>query len=266
MTVFASATQPPVAVIVSDPPAQLLLFSGIVVGNNDPLFIVTSSAIQHETLDLNLNFPTGRIIASTSTVALASIGSSEGVAFTFATDTSTIAQDPNTGSLSLIAELSLQSETPTWGGWYPSMWINRVSYSAQVLVEIEQPIIAGTLRWSERDVAAESWPALSVSANSVNWSPPGGFGGFTPGPVVATGVVEPPVLASGVNTATYLITGVPFGQQVTVLVTALPSFKLLHGNTLGFYRSGNTANPLTLTPTQSQQQNVDFVASVSTLS
>jgi hypothetical protein len=264
-----TVTDPPVQVIVADPPAQLLLFSGIATGAAGEILGDCDSDRSQMTVTLHLNRTATRVLQSSSTISLASI-SGDGGPYIFATDSSSVQLDPTTGELSIIAVLVAQGDNAGFLGHATCNYLNRFSYSAQILVDIQAPYISGFVRWNESDAAAEDWPALAISAGNMTPGAPSAvpFGepGWTPSlptwTVVATGILNPPVLASGVYTASYFIQGVPFGQQVSVQAMSFPNFKLLRPGDMAFTREDNLMDPIMLTPAQPQQNNVDFVGSI----
>jgi hypothetical protein len=262
-----TVANPPIQVTVSDPPAQLLLFSGIVIGTADGVLLGDcDSDISRMTVTLRLNKTATRILQSSSTVSLASI-SSTGGPFILATDASTVELDPTTGELSIVATIVVQGDNAGFMGDPTCNNLNRFSYSAQILVDIQAPYISGFVRWNESDAAAEGWPALSISAghmtpaapSTVPLGEPGWVLNFPTWTVVATGILNPPVLASGVYTSSYVIQGVPFGQQVSVQVMSLANLKVRDRGSMEFRREDNLTDPLMLTPAHPQQNNVDFM-------
>ena len=252
----------PVVVGIASPPSQLLLFAGIetffdtkgqILGNCD-------SQTSRMTLTLHLQRTATRILQWSSTAALASIRSDEGD-WLLAVDSSEVRLDPTTGELLLVVELAATGEDGLTGS-SSCAYINRISYTAHVLVDIQAPLIAGTVRWSAADFHAQDWPALTVVAGY--WvSTPGGPGmfGTSTWVIVATGILDQPILSGGIFSSSYVIQGVPFGTSVQVLATSLPNFKAsAQLASPGFTREHNTTDPIILTPGQPQQLDVDFVA------
>jgi hypothetical protein len=253
----------PVVVGIANPPSQLLLFAGIetffdgkgqILGNCD-------SETSRMTLTLHLKRTATRVLQWSSTAALASISSDEGD-WLLAVDSSEVRLDPTTGELLLVVELAATGEDMGVFDSATCAYINRISYTAHVLVDIQAPLIAGTVRWNAADFHAQGWPALAVVAGYwvATGGSPGTFGTST-WVVVATGILDQPILSGGRFSSSYVIQGVPFGTSVQVLVTSLPNFRASTPSASpGFTREHNTTDPIILTPGQPQQINADFVA------
>lgn len=255
----------PVVVGISSPPAQLLLFAGIETFEDSKGVILGNCDDEGSrmTLTLHLNRTATRVLQASSTAALASITAEEGD-FVLAVDSTEVRLDPSTGELLLVVELAASGESGGLAATGSCAHINRISYSANVLVDIQAPLIAGTVRWSEAGFRSQGWPALEVVAGY--WvTTDGGSGSFGTSTwvVVATGVLDQPVLAAGVFHANYVIQGVPFGKSVEVKVSPSPYFTTRSQNAnVGFTRQNNLISPIILKPAQPQQLDVDFLAEV----
>ncbi|NHZ63298.1 hypothetical protein [Massilia genomosp. 1] len=256
------ATAAPVVVGIANPPSQLLLFAGIATNSKGQILGNCDEDTSRMTLTLHLNRTATRILQHSSTAALASISSDEGE-WQVAVDASEVRLDPATGEILLVVELAATGESMGFLDGATCVYIDRISYTAHVLVDIQAPLIAGTVRWRASDFAAHGWPALAVVAGYWITTPasPGSLFGSSTWVVVATGILEQPILVDGTYSADYVIQGVPFGRPVQVLLTSLPNFVASAPSASpGFWREHNLLDPIMLTPGQPQQLNVDFIA------
>ena len=127
--VFSSSM---VDVFIGNPTNHMLIFAGVAA----PAWNTEDDDLRQAEVIINLRTPVINVIAQTAVIGLASIGNGDSD-FIFATDEVQVVAV--NGNLELHACIAVQGD--------PSD-LNRFSYQANVIVNIDEPLITGTVRWN----------------------------------------------------------------------------------------------------------------------
>jgi len=248
--VLNAFSNPPVGVaspshisfFTGNPPQQMQVFSGVAV------FELTSDGgTVSDTVEVIIGFVRSRNIQFTAKADLASISNTDSE-FLFAIDSTNIKLNEQTGEIRLVANIAVQGDESA---------LLRFSYHAQVLSDVVDTLISGTIRWQE-NVATPTGrlPIFNVVVGTF-LTPPGGVPHMQP---VASGTSEGKAIrAGGFWSVAYHVDNVPLGTSFNVL----PS---VNGTSLSNFPPGAnasstafvTARSVTLTPAMPIALGVDF--------
>ncbi len=226
-------------VFLGNPTNHMLIFAGVAgpgLGSED-------SDLRQAEVILNLRTPVINVIAQTAVIGLASIGNGDSD-FIFATDEVQVVAV--NGNLELHACLAVQGD--------PS-GLNRFSYQATVIVNIDEPLITGTVRWDQH-YTPNANPLFTVHA-SVQGSD-GTFYTYTP--VAQDTATLPLTPLGGVYAYPYAIRNVPLNTPLYITVDDITqaNFSLPVGGTLSSQQVAGPSQPVTLIPLNMNVTNLDF--------
>jgi hypothetical protein len=198
--VLNAFSKPPIGVVspsnisffTGNPPQQMQIFSGVAV------FEFTSDhSVIHVTYEIILGFVRSRSIQFTAKADLASISNTDSE-FIFAVDTTNVTLNEATGEIRLVVNIGVQGNKST---------LLRFSYHVQVLSDIVDTLISGTIRWQE-NIATPHEPIFNVVVGTF-LTPPGGVPHMQP---VASGTSEGNAIrAGGFWSVAYHVDNVPLG-------------------------------------------------------
>jgi hypothetical protein len=227
-------------VLIGIPNRHMLIFTGIAKPGWD-----SQSDLDRELVVVKLGKPATALIGYTATVGLASV-SNDDSDFVFATDDVTVGIDTAL-QLELRCNVAVQGE--------PSV-LNRFSYQANVIVDLDEPLIAGTIRWSP-DIAQANRPNHLCLIEAFVHTDDGSLGGVDQ--VVAQAEESGPASFSGARwEVPYVIRGIPLNTTLRVRASmqagafSPTSINSQLGMSPGF------SGPYTLTFQQLKATGVDF--------
>jgi hypothetical protein len=231
-----------IQVILGVPPAHLLILSGIAIpswssgGNMDGAEVI-----------VNLRIPATQLLQWTASIGLASIVN-EDTDFTFGADQ--VELQLVNGNLELHACIVVQ------GGW---SYLNRFSYDVTAVVQTDEALIGGTIRWQDGTLAGgpaagSPWFQLRATTHVDDGTD---FGRDDTVQLADTGAVQPSH-SGNINELPYMLHGVPFGVPVTVeaIPNALPTPP---GHKLQIEQTSGPVQPITLTGQRPQVLDLDFL-------
>lgn len=234
------------------PPYHLLIYTGIAIPEWD-----SQSNLDREQVFVNLGQPVTpdghpititALIGYTATVGLASIAN-EDSDFTFATDDVAVSLLP-TNELVLVSKIAVQGE--------PS-WLHRFSYQANVIIDANEPLISGTISWTQETASMYRNDNLFTINASTKLPAQGAL--IAPTKVVAVGEIPGAVVEqNGSFSVPYVIRTVPLNTPVNVNVDIQPGAFSSLNQIFVSQVSGPTT--ITLTSTHMKQSDVNFELSV----
>jgi hypothetical protein len=151
-------------VFLGNPNRHLVICSGIAILSG------VSSDGDEATAMLRIRLPVKAtaLLTWTAIAGLASIQNDDSL-YTFATDSAVPTLDVN-GNAFLNVKVFVYGEPST---------LNRISYQTHLLITLDQPVISGTIQWSDAEVAAVGGPPrFQVAAGIEIAGAPGGFEQF----------------------------------------------------------------------------------------
>jgi hypothetical protein len=237
------ATPRSIHVTLGNPPAHLVILTGIAIPHWDSQ---EEEDLNGAHVVVNLREPATQLLGWTASLGLANIAN-EDSEFTFGTDQVEV-ELVNT-NLELHACIVVAGE--------PS-YLHRFSYEVTAVVEIEEPLIAGTIRWQDGTLnggpsPGNPWFELRVTTHIDDRTP---FGRDDQVLASDTGAVQP--MHSGTtNELPYALHGLPFNVPVTVTVSPnglVPS----PGHLLRLEQVSGPPQPITLTGQRPQVMDLDF--------
>jgi len=247
--VLDAFSNPPVGVaspsrisfFIGNPPQQMQVFSGVAV------FELTSDGrTEHDTVEVIIGFVRSRNIQFTAKADLASISNTDSE-FLFAIDNTNVTLNEQTGEIRLVVNIGVQGDDST---------LLRFSYHVQVLSDIVDTLISGTIRWRE-NVATPHEPIFNVVVGTF-LTPPGGVPHMQP---VASGTSEGKAIrAGGFWSVAYHVDNVPLGTSFNVVPSPANNMSLsnfppgANASSVAFV----TARSVTLTPAMPIALGVDF--------
>jgi hypothetical protein len=234
-------------ILIGAPPERLLIFTGIAIpewgsnGDLDPM-----------TVWVNLGKSATRIFQFTATAGLASIGADDDNGFSAATDTVRVERRDDTGELALVCDIAV-SGTPAY--------VHRFAYQACVVVEVKDPLIAGTIRWpADLTAMRRTSDLFTVTGRTTEVTPSagGGFGTTVVRDVARAGESDRPTRTGGFLSVPYVLAGEALvNLDVTVMPDAQSGAFDLPPASLAFAQVGGP-RPTHLTPSNPQVFGVDF--------
>lgn len=231
-------------ILIGAPLERLLLFTGIAIPEWD-----SQGNLDGKTVWVNLGKFPRRMIAFTATSGLAAIGADDDNGFAMGTDTVRVELRDDTGELALVCDIAVAG-TPAY--------VHRFAYQASVVVEVKDPLIAGTIRWSA-DLTAmrRSSDLFTVTGRTVQVVP-GAFGSSIVIDVARANESDRPTQTDGLFTVPYLLVGESLlNVDVTVMPDAQPGAFDLPSDRLIFKQIGGPV-PIRITPSNPQIFGVDF--------
>ncbi len=228
-----------VDVFIGNPANHMLIFAGVAA----PAWNTEDDDLRQAEVIINLRTPIINVIAQTAVIGLASIGNGDSD-FIFATDEVQVVAV--NGNLELHACIAVQGD--------PSD-LNRFSYQANVIVNIDEPLITGTVRWNKQ-YTPDANPLFTVHA-SVQGSD-GTFYTYTP---VAQDTGTLPLTPVGdVYAFAYAIRNVPLQTPLYITLDDVmqANFSLPSGGVLIPQQASGPSQPITLTPLNMNVTNLDF--------
>jgi hypothetical protein len=162
----------------------------------------------------------------------------------------------DTGELALVCDLAAKGDPAA---------VNRFSYQASVIVAVQDPLIAGVIRWPASLAAVLRQSNLfSAIGHTVINTPPtgGGFGSVVVHDVGHGGESDRPTSADGWFAVPYLLAGdLPMNTDITVAVSAVSGGFNLPANAFSLTQVAGP-RPVRLTPSSPQVFGVDFEMSL----
>jgi hypothetical protein len=235
-----------ISVFLGNPSRTLVVCSGIAIPNWD-----SQGNLDFLTVRIKLNVQATTLLGSTAVVGLASI-ENEDSEFTFATNSTHAEIDPS-GDIFLVAVIAVQGEPST---------LSRFSYQTHLVITKDQPVISGTIQWSDADATVTGNPAyrFTVTAGVMVTPPGGGFQQYVP---EVTGHEDTGVgtVRNGVHTVTYSLP-IPLSLLGTPLFMRCDpypgAFTPVHANYFLSVVQVSGPSPVLLTNAQLVEPGVDF--------
>ena len=249
MPVLNAFSNPPVGVaspsrisfFTGNPPQQMQIFSGVA------FFELSSDGrTEHDTYEVILGFVRSRTIQFTAKADLASIANTDSE-FLFAIDSTDVMLNEKTGELRLIVNIGVQGDEST---------LLRFAYHVQVLSDVIDTLISGTIRWRENVATPTGEPIFNAMVGTF-LTPTGGVPHLQP---VASGTSQgKAVRAGGFWSVAYHVDNVPLGTAFNVVPSvagaSLSNFPPgANASTVAFV----TPRSVTLTPAMPIALGVDF--------
>jgi hypothetical protein len=234
-------------VFIGNPTNHMLIFTGVAA----PAWNADEDYGGGAEVIINLHTTVVTMVNSTAVVGLASIGNGESD-FLFSTDE--IAVLPVDGNLELHACINVQGD--------PSD-LNRISYQANVIVNIDEPLITGTIRWDQQysptPALPRTDPLFIVQASIVDPLAPGPFISY-----IQVGIpdseMQAPFPVGGVYAVPYAIKNVPLNSPLYITVDVKQnSFNQPWGASLSPQQTSGPSLPITLVPLNMNVTNLDFL-------
>jgi hypothetical protein len=228
---------------------RLLILTGIAIPEWDSQGHLDPKRVW---VDLGL-FPK-RVVSYTAVTGLAALGAgSDG--FAMGTDAVSVELRDDTGELALVCDIQVSGKPG---------WLHRIAYQASVIVEVESPLIAGTIRWQPAALGMLRQTNLfTVVGHSVEVIPPApGSGGFTKSivhDIARAGESDRPVQdEDGFIKVPYVLSGeLPLNLDITVAPSAIAGAFSVTPDRLAFDQVAGP-RPVRLTPSNPQVFGVDF--------
>jgi hypothetical protein len=234
-------------ILIGAPLELLLIFTGIAIPEWD-----SQGDLDRKTVWVNLGKSPMRILTFTATAGLAAIGADDDNGFAMGTDTVRVERRDDTGELALVCDIAVAGKPA---------YVHRFAYQASVVVEVKDPLIAGTIRWpADLTAMRRTSDLFTVTGRTVQVlpGPPGGFATSVVREVARAGESDRPTRTGGFFTVPYVLIGEPLlNVDVTVTPEAQSgAFDLLPGR-LAFKQVGGS-RPTRVTPSSPQAFGVDF--------
>jgi len=234
-------------ILIGAPLERLLIFTGIAIPEWD-----SQGHLDRKTVWVNLGKSPTRILAFTATAGLAAIGTDDDNGFAMGTDTVRVERRDDTGELALVCDIAVAG-TPAY--------VHRFAYQTSVVVEVEDPLIAGIIRWpADLTAMRRTSDLVTVTGRTVQVvpGPPGGFGSSVVRDVARAGESDRPTQVGGFFTSPYVLVGESLlNVDVTVMPEAQPGAFELPPDRLAFKQIGGT-RPTRVTPSNPQAFGIDF--------
>jgi hypothetical protein len=232
-----------IQVRLGNPPAHLVILTGIAIPSWDSQ---DEDDMNGAEVIVNLRMPAVRLLQWTASIGLANIVN-EDSDFTFGTDQ--VELELVKTNLELHACIVVAGE--------PS-YLNRFSYEATAVIEIEEPLIAGTIRWQDGTLdggpaGGGPWFELRATTHVDDGTP---FGRDDQVLASDTGFVQPSHTGT-INELPYALHGLPFEVPLTISVSPnslVPS----PGHLLRLEQVSGPPQPITLTGQRPQVLDLDF--------
>lgn len=219
MPVLDAFSNPPVGVaspsrisfFTGNPPQQMQIFSGVAVFE-----LASDGRTEHDTVEVIIGFVRSRNIQFTAKADLASISNTDSE-FIFAIDSTNVTLNEQTGEIRLVVNIGVQGDEST---------LLRFAYHVQVLSDVIDTLISGTIRWRENVATPTGQPIFKVVVGTF-LTPPGGVPHLLP---VASGTSEGKAIkAGGLWSVAYHVDNVPLGTSFNVVpspfdMTSLSNF------------------------------------------
>jgi hypothetical protein len=236
-------------IMIGAPIERLLIFTGIAIPNLQG----GKRRASFGRWWVNLGRSPKQVFSYTAVVGLASIGAGEDDEFILAADAVSVELRDDTGELALVCDLSAKGDPGT---------VSRFAYQASVIVGVQDPLIAGLIRWPQtltpllRQTNLFSVTGLTVEKTSSPGS--GGFGSTIVHEAGHGSETDRPALTQDFLVVPYVLAGdLPLNVDITVRASvvagafALPSEQLTLNQIAG-------PRPVRLTPSHPQVFGVDF--------
>lgn len=187
------------------------IFSGVAVFE-----LASDGRTEHDTVEVIIGFVRSRNIQFTAKADLASISNTDSE-FIFAIDSTNVTLNEQTGEIRLVVNIGVQGDEST---------LLRFAYHVQVLSDVIDTLISGTIRWRENVATPTGQPIFKVVVGTF-LTPPGGVPHLLP---VASGTSEGKAIkAGGLWSVAYHVDNVPLGTSFNVVpspfdVTSLSNF------------------------------------------
>lgn len=233
-------------VFIGNPTNHMLIFTGVA----GPGWHADEDYGGGAEVIINLRTPVVTMVNATAVVGLASIGNGESD-FIFATDE--VAVLPVDGNLELHACIFVQGD--------PSD-LNRISYQANVIVNIDEPLITGTIRWDQQYpptfAPPRTDPLFIVQASIEDPLAPPPFITYLP-VGIPDSETQAPFPVGGVYSVPYAIKNVPLNSPLYITVDVKEnSFNQPGGSSLIPEQTSGPSLPITLVPLNMNVTNLDF--------
>ena len=233
-------------VFIGNPTNHMLIFSGVA----GPNWHADEDYGGGAEVIINLRTPVVNMVNATAVVGLASIGNGESD-FLFATDE--VAVLPVDGNLELHACVFVQGD--------PSD-LDRISYQANVIVNIDEPLITGTIRWKQQypptSTPPRTDPLFTVQASIIDPLATGPFIQYLP-VGIPDSETQAPFPVGGVYSVPYAIKNVPLNTPLYITVDVKEySFNQPGGSSLSPQQTSGPSLPITLVPLNMNVTNLDF--------
>jgi hypothetical protein len=230
-----------ISFFTGNPPQQMQVFSGVAVFE-----LRSDGRTEHDTVEVILGFVRSRNIQFTAKADLASISNTDSE-FIFAIDNTNVSLNEQTGEIRLVVNVGVQGNDST---------LLRFSYHVQVLSDVIDTLISGTIRWRENVASPSREPIFKVVVGTF-LTQPGGVPHMQP---VASGTFGKAIKAGGFWSVAYHVDNVPLGTSFNVVPSPFDMMSLsnfppgVNASSMVFV----TARSVTLTPAMPIALGVDF--------
>lgn len=237
-------------ITIGAPIERLLIFTGIAIPN----FEGGDGRASFGHWWVNLGQSPKQVFGYTAVVGLASIGAGEDAGFVLATDAVSVELRDDTGELALVCDLVARGDPGA---------VSRFAYQASVLVGVEDPLIAGLIRWHPGLTSILRQTNLfSVIGHTVQQAPSspgsGSFGSLIVHDVGHGEETDRPAAAEDFLVVPYVLAGdLPLNMDITVAATAVGGAFATPSNQLILHQIAGP-KPVRLSPSQPQVFGVDF--------
>jgi hypothetical protein len=234
-------------IFLGTPPSRMLIFTGIAM----PEWRSTGTLVRKRVW-VNFGYHAQHIIGYTAVAGLAGIQNEDDEPFGFWTDTASVELRDDNGELALVCDIAALADPGR---------LRRFAYQASVIIEVHEPLIAGTIRWHsslttmQRQTDLFKVHGLFVETVSITE-------GLQPQSIVHTvgngQETEPPTLTGDYFLVPYVLRdNLPLNLGITVSVDAEDGAFSKAPQDLAFVQVAGP-RPTILTPAQPQVFGVDF--------